>query len=48
MTTPDLIVVGAGPAGSSAAIFASRLGMDVMRSSGREGTNSVEAAYHMA
>jgi len=30
MTTPDLIVVGAGPAGSSAAIFASRLGMDVI------------------
>ncbi len=30
MTTSDLIVVGAGPAGSSAAIFASRLGMDVL------------------
>ena len=29
MTTADLIVVGAGPAGSSASIFASRLGMDV-------------------
>jgi len=30
MTVTDLIVVGAGPAGSSAAIFASRLGIDVI------------------
>ncbi len=30
MSIADLIIVGAGPAGSSASIFASRLGMDVL------------------